>query len=398
MLAGQAIESLQCSGANIGIGERSQLLRPCDGGEEGCIGKEGVQLGQDVFRPSVSGQPVGDKSEVHKNVSEDTLYSLPMLRTPRPLPQRFNRPVTLQTRRLVERRTRRARDGRTKRVQRVWQRWQRRANVVRRALMRMLLLAVPTAIVFGVGFLLFSSALHIRAVRIPLTDPRIDVEQVQQGLASLFGRHLFFLHTHDVHKAAHNVVPDLATVSVAKAYPATLEVRLTLRPLVARLSIDDPNVTQNARDVRAGATSEDTGSGAGARADTRGDFLTEDGLYVAYAQTQVQSGAALPQLHIVDWGVRPMPGTLLLEPDMLVAMREAEHMLEEQFRQTVRLRIVYLRAREFQLETSVHALWFDLRTPVADQLARYRTFLQTVGEEAARQYVDLRLVDKIIYQ
>ena len=62
------------------------------------------------------------------------------------------------------------------------------------------------------------------------------------------------------------------------------------------------------------------------------------------------------------------------------------------------LRTVFLRGREYHLETPVHTLWFDLRTSVDDQLARYRLFLQTEGEEAAKRYVDLRLVDKVVFQ
>lgn len=309
-----------------------------------------------------------------------------MLRTPRRLPQRFNRPITPQTRRLVEQRVQRRREHRTKQVQRMMQRWQRRMETLRKSFVQFLFFAVPATVVAGVGFLVFSSVLHIREVRIPLTDPRIDVEQIQRGLAPLFGRHLFFLPERDAEVLAAEVVPDLAAVTVAKQYPATLEVRLTLDPLIARLAIDDPAAPPAAE------------AGTGATAPVLSDFLTEKGTYVAYADARVASGADLVQLHVVDWGVRPVPGTLLLEPEMLAAMTQAEQLLGEEFGRPVTLRTVFLRAREYHLKTPLHTLWFDLRTPVGDQLARYRTFLQAEGEGAAQQYVDLRLVDKVAYQ
>ncbi len=308
-----------------------------------------------------------------------------MLRKPRPLPERFNRPVTPQTRRLVERHLHSHSEHRGKRWQRTVQLWQRRMEAIRAFIVGFLLFAVPATIVTGIGFLLFSSVLHIKEVRIPLSDPRINVEEIQHGLAPLFGRHLFFLPLHEATALTREVVPDLQDVIVTKQYPATLEVRLTLEPIVARLAIEDPNASAE--------------SGAALAAGPAfSDFLTVDGTYVTYADAQVQSGSDLLQLHVVDWGVRPSPGTMLLEPELLTAMNTAETMLREQFDRAVTLRTVYLRGREYHLETPAHTLWFDLRTPIEEQLARYRVFLQTEGEGAAKKYVDLRLVDKVVFQ
>jgi hypothetical protein len=54
------------------------------------------------------------------------------------------------------------------------QRWQRQADALRRSVVGFLLFAVPATLVSGIGFLLFSSVLHVKEVRILLTDPRIS--------------------------------------------------------------------------------------------------------------------------------------------------------------------------------------------------------------------------------
>lgn len=307
-----------------------------------------------------------------------------MLRKPRPLPERFNRPVTSQMRLFAEKRLHRRRDVVWKRWQRMVQRWQRQAETVRRSLLRFFLIAVPAAIVVGIGFLLYSPVLHIKEIEILLTDPRINVEEMQHGLSSFFGRHLFFLSLQEAEDQARATVPDVKEVSIMKQYPSTLVVRLTFVPIIARLLIEDPNAR--------------AGSGAVQTEDIRSDFLTEDGMYVTYHDPQVQSGSARMELHIVDWGVRPTSGAPLLDPELLLAMHTAETVLQEQFDRTVTMRTIFLRAREFHMQTPDHTLWFDVRTPVEDQLERYRTFLETEDVSAAKRYVDLRLVDKVVYQ
>lgn len=312
------------------------------------------------------------------------LYCIPMLRKPRPLPERFNRPVTPQTRRVVQQHMHRRRDYVWKRWQRTAQRWQRQAESVRRSIVRFLLFAVPATTIVCIGFFLYSPVLQIKAVRILLTDPRINTEVIQHSLTPFFGRHLFFFSVLEAEEQTRIAVPDVQDVSITKEYPSTLVVRLTLTPIVARLTIVEPDVND--------------GSGATVQDETRADFLTADGLYMAYADAQVGSGSDVPMVHIVDWGVRPTSGTQLLDPEFLLAMEQAQSMLREQFDRTVSLRTVFVRAREYHLQTVDHMLWFDLRTSVEDQLGRYRTFLEAKGAVAAPRYVDLRLVDKVVYQ
>lgn len=179
-------------------------------------------------------------------------------------------------------------------------------------------------------------------------------------------------------------VPDLRRAIIDKNYPSMLIVRLELEPVVAVLEIADPS----------GAVSPSS-SGTGATA--LGDYLTADGTYVTYPSSLVQTGTGTAVVRVVDWGVRPEPWKHLLDVSFLERMAQAEQMLNEQFGEIISIRAVYLRSREFHLQTATHSLWFDLRSPLEDQIGRYRIFLQSVGKDAARKYIDLRLQGRIVY-
>ena len=227
-------------------------------------------------------------------------------------------------------------------------------------------------------------------VRIVRSDMRLDGQLMQQAMRPLFGRHLMLLSAQEVPPLLReeipglkrSAVPDLATVEIHKVYPSTLQVQVTLKPIAFRLLVKQPDGPKGPAPAAA--------SGA--------DFLTQDGQYVVYLPSRVASGASLPLLNIVDWGVRPQAWTQLLSPEFLKSMNDAQHELSAQFGQNIVSRSVYLRAREFHLQTQTYALWFDLQSPISDQLNRYRTFLQTAGPGAAKLYVDLRLADKVVYQ
>lgn len=245
-----------------------------------------------------------------------------------------------------------------------------------------------TLLVFGL--LTFSPLLSVRQIRIARSDARIDVEHIERLLAPMFRRHLFFLSSQEVVSLLKDAVPDISAATVTKRYPSTLIVRLTLDPIIARLLIEEPRNARPAAPVR--------GSGSAAPSPTpSGEYLTSQGLYVTYTPSQVQGAPPMP-LRIVDWGARPVPWTSLIEPDYLLAMRETEKALLDQFGQEVIERTIFLRAREFHLRTKTITLWFDRRSTLEEHLRRYRIFLRTIGLDAAKEYVDLRLNDRIVYK
>ena len=315
-----------------------------------------------------------------------------MLRTPRRLPQRYNRRVSPQTRSLVARRHARRRNYRWERLRRLLGRIRRQWEPLKAFVLRFIFVFVAGIVVLVIGIVLFSPLLNVREVRVARTDPRIDIERVERLLKPLFGKHLLFLSSSEVYPLLKNGLPavkdtpaepglpELLKVNVGKRYPSTIVLELTLEPLIARLDLSDPT---------AAAT---TNSGSTA------DFLTSQGIYVNYAPNQVGSGGALPLIKVVDWSVRPVPFSPLLSPALLKTMDNAENALVDQFGQPVSMRVVYLRAQEFHLKVPEYSLWFDMKSPLEAQLQRYRLFLQTIGKTAPKLYIDLRLADRVVYR
>jgi hypothetical protein len=255
---------------------------------------------------------------------------------------------------------------------------------------RFALFFIAGLILLLIGIGIFSPVLNVREIHVSRSDMRLDSVLIQQALKPLFGRRMPFLSVEEIPKllttelpdAHRSAVPDLLTVTIRKDYPSSLQISLTLRPLAYRLSIESPD--QKKPGVVA------AGSGA--------DFLTKDGLYVTYTALEAGSGTLLPQIHIVDLGVKPDPWKPLLTTEFLQNMKTTEDALQSQFGQLIRNRTVFLRAREYHLQTQTAELWFDLKSPIEEQLARYRLFLQSVPPGSAKQYVDLRIPDKLIYK
>lgn len=278
-----------------------------------------------------------------------------------------------------------------------WQRWQRHVHTLQRRLaslravfLQFALFIVIGLVLLGIGLAMFSPILNVREIRVSRSDPRIDVEQIQVALSELFGEHMPFVSAQHVEELLNTAVPDLAEADITKQYPSTLQVRITLDPIIAKLRIGEPD--------------QDPGSGSGALAGSGAvrpvgsDFLTAEGMYVVYRDSQVQAGSGTLELDVVDWAVRPTPWKPLISPELLQAMGQAEEDMRTEFGHEIRSRAVYIRAREFHLQTESYALWFDLRSPLHEQVQRYRLFLQFANREDVNEYIDLRLKDKVVYR
>jgi hypothetical protein len=258
--------------------------------------------------------------------------------------------------------------------------------------------------------------MHVRDIRIIRTDLRTDIDQVRKTLSPLFRRHLFFLPRREVTALLETNMPEVDSIEVDKRYPATLAVRITLDPLIAELRVVDAdgNTANSLPGGQTGSPLRSSGAGIVPSQDVEVEqvgtamhgYLNDKGMYLEYSEVQVgtllhSSGATtttLPTINIVDWGVRPQPRTMLISMTMITNMQRAEQAILDQFGQPVRARTIYLRAREFHLQTPDHSLWFDMASPLEEQLDRYKLFLQAAGKDAAKEYVDLRLKDRIVYK
>ena len=96
--------------------------------------------------------------------------------------------------------------------------------------------------------------------------------------------------------------------------------------------------------------------------------------------------------------MRPVPSAPLLSGEFLKRLQDAETQLRDEFGLTIKGRAVFIRAREFHVQTTTYSLWLDMASPLDDQLRRYKLFLTHVQPRDVKEYVDLRLVGKIVYK
>lgn len=248
---------------------------------------------------------------------------------------------------------------------------------MKQSAIRWTLVAIIGVLLLALGLILFSPIVLVSGISVYRTEARLDIEQVQQDLAPLFGRHLFFLSISEVKDLLHHNLPDVKEIKVQKEYPSKVLVHVSLEPLVAKLKIISPDA-------------DNSGTG------TTVDYLTENGKYTAtMSPGEVDT---LPTIRVVDWATYPVPGAQIMTPDFLEGMTRAARALEVQFGHTIVERTVFLRARELHLKTDAYTLWMDMTVPLEDQLIRYRTFLQAIDPGEVQEYIDLRLSDRVIYK
>jgi len=230
--------------------------------------------------------------------------------------------------------------------------------------------------------------IRVREITVVRADPRLDVQQVQQTLLPLFGRHPLFVSRIEVLSLLKESIPSITSLELEKVYPAELRVTPHLEPLAMRVTIIGPDAQQEEQP----SDPENWSS-----------FITEGGWYVQTATPQ--KAGHLPHMQLVDWGARPNPGSNLFSSDFLQRMRTVEQALATQFGQETISRAVYLRSQEFHLtvvtsgeDSKNLTLWLDTRGTVEEQLQRYRTFLKGIGLGEVTQYIDLRLKDRVVYK
>ncbi|MFH1443763.1 MAG: FtsQ-type POTRA domain-containing protein [Candidatus Peregrinibacteria bacterium] len=304
------------------------------------------------------------------------------LRPARRLPRRFVRSVSRRTKRLV---ARKHTSSLKSRLAVRWRRWvhstRRSAVSWRRAIIQWSAVTLVALAFLTAGIIAFSPIGQVEEIRVTRTDPRLDIEEVQQVLSSLFGRSLVTVSSREIRGLLDQRIMDIRSVVINKRYPSQLFVRVELVPLVARARVLAPG--EENLPVQ--------GSGSMLT------FITDRGTF-AIVPPGFTDGASLPIVDLVDWGVRPQPGSPILSQEFLTRMEQVIETLRTQFGQEVQRRVAFIRAQEFHLTVDKVSLWFDVRSSLEEQLVRYRIFLRSVGLPEAKSYVDLRLADRVIYR
>jgi len=230
--------------------------------------------------------------------------------------------------------------------------------------------------------LLLSPALRLSRIRVHRQDLRIDVAEIQQLLRPFFGRHLLLLSQAEVERTVRDAFPEVTAVRLEWDYPGTAALSLEVDPVVMRVAIHEPSVEEDAL-LQGRISPVSTLS------------LTRQG----WILDELSSGEeGLPLLHVVDWATRPTHRDRLLAPSDLLTLERARRELAGEFGHHLGAIVLYLRAQEFHVRTERLTLWISLRSPLDEQLQRYRTFLRTVPIEEVSAYVDLRLHDRVVYR
>ncbi len=234
-----------------------------------------------------------------------------------------------------------------------------------------------------VAILLFSPVFNVKQVHVRRQDPRVDIEEVQQTLVPLFQERLLFVSKAQITEMLLPRFPDIRRVEVEKSYPSTLTISLYLDPVIAELSGDD--IQQQTSGTGAVATS----SGAYAYVTSRG--------YAVFSPIKL-SREKLPRLRLVDWGVRPTNRSAVMSTELLKAVFDARSTLQTDFGFPVTDVTVYLRAQEFHIGLQKVSLWFDMISPLDVQFQRFREFLRSLSLDQVKEYIDLRISDRVIYK
>src|SRR3989344_5270118 len=230
---------------------------------------------------------------------------------------------------------------------------------------------------------LFSPLFEVKSIRVRRQDARVDIEEIQKLLTPFFGRHLVFLAPRTIETLIRESYPEIASLQVQKHFPHELQVTLFMDPIDANVLVSSPEETEH--------TASATGSGA------LSQYITSRGIFLEYPTplTEAAETKGRLQLRIVDWAVKPSHRQRLLSEPLLHAMQNAEKILRESFGHTVSSITLYARAQEFHVQTERLTLWFDLASPLVQQIDRYREFLRSLPLDSATEYIDLRLHDRV---
>lgn len=235
--------------------------------------------------------------------------------------------------------------------------------------------------------LLFAPFFNVRRINIERRDPRIDPGEIQQTLSALFNQRLVLVTNAQVTSMLETEYPDIVRVSINKDYPSTLSVSIALEPVIASVTMEENGAKDT--EVLSGALLTSTGA-------VHYAYITTQGTYVTAPIRLTRE--KLERLVITDWGIVPQNRTKLLSPDILRMIFLARDTLRKDFGLEPTKIIVYLRAQEFHIKTPKGTLWFDERSDLPMQFQRFREFLKEISLDQVKEYIDLRIADKIVYK
>ncbi len=310
------------------------------------------------------------------------------LKAPIRLPRHLRRPASSFTRSLARKYcggSERAARRRRERLLRFLRRIGRGSSFLLSEFRVWLLIGTTVVLLTTATILLFAPIFDVREIHVRRQDPRIDIEEIQQILTPLFKQRLLLITKGQVASMLQAEYPDIERVEIGKEYPSSLIVSMYLEPVVAAVTIEEPLVNPS------------TQSGGTLAASGAYMYVTKSGIFVA-SPIKLTSSLPIETLRVTDWGIRPQNRTRVISPSFLQMIFSARDILRTDFGLVVKDIVVYLRAREFHIRTNRVTLWFDLTSPLSIQFQHFREFLKNLPLNQVKEYIDLRVTDKIVYK
>lgn len=309
------------------------------------------------------------------------------LRPPSRLPRQLKRAVTplaLSYAKKQQRLSGKMRRRTSERFSRFSRRWATTRTVIIAESRRWLIILSAACMLGLMGALLFSPVFNVKQIHVKRQDSRIDIDDVQRILSPLFTERLLFVTKGTVLSLLTSVYPDITDIAIKKLHPSTLSVSIFVDPIIAELRIVDESTASS-------------GSTVPVKNNTLFHYVTKQGFIIVSPFRLIQQ-QPLPTIDVADWGIRPENRTKLTDDETLTAIFLARDTLRENFGLTPRSITLFLRAREFHLRTSSFTLMFDMTSSVQVQLGRFRELMKTVPLEQVKEYIDLRIADRVLYR
>ena len=312
----------------------------------------------------------------------------------RRLPKAFQRSSSAISRKVARKTRHRKRNVRFHliKISRQWRRLSRHAHVSFRSLKLWCASLVVAILLLLLFYFLFSSTFVVSSMRVSRQDHRVDIEEIQELLRPFFGRHILFVSPLLLEHTIQSAYPEVSAVHVRRNFPDELVMTLYMDPISAEILIGEPSDTE-AEYVQVAESLETE------QREVPYAYVTERGIYLEYPFSfPAKQEEERLTIHLVDWAVKPTHRQKILSEDVIRNMVSAKRILRQSFGHSIPFITFYLRAREFHVQTEERVLWFDFSTPIVQQINRYRTFLRAIPQDRAKDYVDLRLHDRVVYR
>ncbi|MBT3835525.1 FtsQ-type POTRA domain-containing protein [Candidatus Peribacteria bacterium] len=321
-----------------------------------------------------------------------------MLKPSRRLPRKLQRPTSELSRRTAQKLLRKKKKGVSKNAAKYSRHFRRIFSGIKESFSQLKIwcaVSVGVFVLIIISYFLFSDTFKVSSMHVARQDRRVDVEEIQKLLKPFFGKHILFVSPLLIEHTIQSEYPEVSRADVGRNFPNELWVKLYMDDISAEVSVGDPDGTENEATENAwkpdSSLEEESGS--------RYKYLSKEGVYLEYPFAIASNeDEEMLKLYLVDWAVKPEKRQRLIKKDVLSDIKNAKRILEETFGHSVSFITFYLSAQEFHIKTEGVILWFDLATPVAAHIDRYRQFLKAVPLEEVEEYIDLRPHDRVIHR